>query len=1026
MASSSSATRDWKFDVFICFHGEDTRKEFTSHLHKALEDKSYIMTFIDEKLEKTKSIDELLTILEKSAISVVIFSPNFAKSTWCLDEVATIAQSMDNFGHRVLPVFYKVEPSDVSGDPCCIYATDIDGLPESEKKKEEWKNALKLVCNRSGRTLAETKKDSELVELIVGNVQKIVEDLYPRVKDKEWVDMDARILQVEQLLAMDENNVTDVLVVGLWGMGGSGKSALAKACYEKLTVPSSSTEGISHCFVERINEKYEEQHGVGGLIKEVYSQLLPGDSINHHHEINNGSKRARLRQSKVFLVLDDIGTRKQLNELLLGNWFNPTKVFGKGSRIIVTTRDKTVLIAGGDHVKIHPVESWHDAESLELFSLCAFQQPNPPDGWMDLSNRAVSYCNGNPLAIEVLGGTLCGMDKKYWVDFLSNLTHRQDLPGVHEILRKSYYKLKENQQKVFLNVACFLYGMLESRVIYCMEDDDYRPRCDVTDLINKSLLVCVASNDGLVIEVHDLLKDMAWIIVNEERDLNKRTMLEDPQKINKLLQTVEQDRATQGISLNLLKAKRMNLEPNAFSGMKYLEWIKFYHPQLWECWRRKINIQSGNIDLPSELRVLQWDNYPLVSLPSGFSPQNLRILCLRNNSIVKCWEGECQSQEMVKLVELDLSGCIYLTAVPDLSKSTRLEVLILRYCRSLVELPSYVGNLENLVRLDVKDCLQLHNIPTQLNSKVLKYVLMSKCENLTCCPEISNSTKLEVLDLENTPIYEPPPASTYNRVQNGGTLRLNCEKITSFPTLSSTLSELSLCNTSIREIDFSPPHSPGFESLTQPRFQQLELNYNLVLKSLPDNIWEMVSTDIFVRNCPLLETLPNISGSVQNGLTRLIVTDCKCLKRVPSSISNLKHLQVLFLINLPITALPSSVGELSQLSTLDLFGCTSLESIPDTIYNLSKLHVLTVGGCRKLVYLPRLPPSLLYLTAARCKLLRDLPSNLQELSCKEIWLDRCSQVDRGSIAIMVTNVLDQSMALHAKVLDYYYFCTKNK
>ncbi|CAN1801653.1 Protein SUPPRESSOR OF npr1-1, CONSTITUTIVE 1 [Linum perenne] len=474
--------------------------------------------------------------------------------------------------------------------------------------------------------------------------------------------MDARILQVEQLLAMDENNVTDVLVVGLWGMGGSGKSALAKACYEKLTVPSSSTEGISHCFVERINEKYEEQHGVGGLIKEVYSQLLP----------------------------------------------------------------------------------------------------------------------------------------------------------------------------VF------------------------------------------------------------------------------------------------------------------------------------------------------------------------------------------------ESQEMVKLVELDLSGCIYLTAVPDLSKSTRLEVLILRYCRSLVELPSYVGNLENLVRLDVKDCLQLHNIPTQLNSKVLKYVLMSKCENLTCCPEISNSTKLEVLDLENTPIYEPPPASTYNRVQNGGTLRLNCEKITSFPTLSSTLSELSLCNTSIREIDFSPPHSPGFESLTQPRFQQLELNYNLVLKSLPDNIWEMVSTDIFVRNCPLLETLPNISGSVQNGLTRLIVTDCKCLKRVPSSISNLKHLQVLFLINLPITALPSSVGELSQLSTLDLFGCTSLESIPDTIYNLSKLHVLTVGGCRKLVYLPRLPPSLLYLTAARCKLLRDLPSNLQELSCKEIWLDRCSQVDRGSIAIMVTNVLDQSMALHAKVLDYYYFCTKNK
>ncbi|CAN1130388.1 Disease resistance protein RPV1 [Linum perenne] len=601
---------------------------------------------------------------------------------------------------------------------------------------------------------------------------------------------------------------------------------------------------------------------------------------------------------------------------------------------------------------------------------------------MDLSNRAVSYCNGNPLAIEVLGGTLCGMDKKYWVDFLRNLTHRQGLTGVHDILMKSYYKLVENQQRVFLNVACFLYGMLESRVIQCMEVDDYRPRCDVKDLINKSLLVSVASNDGVVIEVHDLLKDVAWIIVNKERDLNKRIMLEDALNINKVLQTtVEQDRATQGISLNLLQAKNMNLEANAFSGMKYLEWLKFYHPQLRDGRLSKINIRSGNIDLPSELKVLQWDKYPLVSQPSGIAPQNLRILCLRNSSIVKCWEGKCQ---LVKLVELDLSGCIDLTVIPDLSKSPHLEVLIFHKCKSLIELPSYVGNLEKLVRLNVADCVQLCSIPTQLNSKVLKYVLMSKCEKLTYCPEISNSTKLEVLDLENTPICEPPPTSTYKRVQNGGTLRLNCQKITSFPTLSSTLSELSLCNTSIREIDFPPPHSPGFESLTQPRFQRLDLNDNLLLKSLPDNIWEMVSTNIFVRNCPLLETLPNISGSVQNGLTRLVVTGCKCLKWVPSSISNLKHLQVLIFAGLAITALPPSIGELGQLSSLELTNCGSLESIPDTIYDLAKL------------------------------LLQNLPRNIEELSCKEIWLDCCSRLDNGSTGNMLTNVLDQSIDLHAE------------
>ncbi|CAN0892253.1 TMV resistance protein N [Linum grandiflorum] len=99
-ASSSSAssvppmyTGEWDYDVFLCFRGDDTRHGFTSHLMAALSDRK-IRTFIDDKLEKTKSIDELISILEKSALSVVVFSEKFADSVWCLEEVATIARKM--------------------------------------------------------------------------------------------------------------------------------------------------------------------------------------------------------------------------------------------------------------------------------------------------------------------------------------------------------------------------------------------------------------------------------------------------------------------------------------------------------------------------------------------------------------------------------------------------------------------------------------------------------------------------------------------------------------------------------------------------------------------------------------------------------------------------------------------------------------------------------------------------------------------------------------------------------------------
>ena len=110
--SFSSSTRQWDYDVFLSFRGEDTRNGFTGHLYRALCEKG-IKTFIDNDLQRGEEIsEELLKAIRSSRISVIIFSQNYASSAWCLDELVEILNCKQN-GQLVLPVFYKVDPSEV-------------------------------------------------------------------------------------------------------------------------------------------------------------------------------------------------------------------------------------------------------------------------------------------------------------------------------------------------------------------------------------------------------------------------------------------------------------------------------------------------------------------------------------------------------------------------------------------------------------------------------------------------------------------------------------------------------------------------------------------------------------------------------------------------------------------------------------------------------------------------------------------------------------------------------------------------
>ncbi|RXH94836.1 hypothetical protein DVH24_024520 [Malus domestica] len=152
-ASSSSSGLGWKYDVFINFRGEDTRRGFVSHLYKALRQKP-INAFIDaEDLRKGDRLSKLLSAIRESRISIVVFSQNYASSTWCLKELVQILECEDTNKQIVLPIFYEVDPSDVrklKGSFAKAFDQhDHDSNAEIEEVRS-WRSALTTATSSSG------------------------------------------------------------------------------------------------------------------------------------------------------------------------------------------------------------------------------------------------------------------------------------------------------------------------------------------------------------------------------------------------------------------------------------------------------------------------------------------------------------------------------------------------------------------------------------------------------------------------------------------------------------------------------------------------------------------------------------------------------------------------------------------------------------------------------------------------------------------------------------------------------------
>nr|XP_034908329.1 disease resistance protein RPV1-like isoform X2 [Populus alba] len=931
MASSSAVAHKWKYDVFLSFRGTDTRNTFTSHLYEAMRRKK-IKTFIDDGLERGEEITPaLLKTIEESRMSVVIFSENYASSPWCLDELVKILECKETHGLIVLPVFYNVDPSDVdeqTGSFGNAFAELEIFFKGKMDKVPRWRAALTSAANISGWDSQVIRPEWRLMDQIVHHILKKLN--YASSSDlKGLVGMDSRMKQIEALLC---TQLPEVCVAGIWGMGGIGKTTIAGEIFNKI-----AREYEGHYFLANVREESEKNGGLFRMRDELFSKITEEENLHiRTPRIGHPFIKDRICRKKVLIVFDDVNDVDQI-EMLLGG----CDLFGPGSRIILTSRDKQVLKKYAD--KIFEVEGLNYWEALHLFSLHAFKDNQLPYNYMELSVRAINYAKGNPLALQVLGSFLFGRTTKEWESAL-NKVEKLTRQKVHSVLRISYEALDSEEKSIFLDIACFFRGHRVDFVKRILDGCGFKTDIGFSVLIDSCLIKI--SDDK--VEMHDLLQEMAHEVVRKESidELGRQSRLWSPKDVYQVLTNNLGTGKVEGIFLDVSKIREIELSSTALERMYKLRLLKIYNSEAGvKC---RVHLPHGLKSLSEELRYLHWDGYPLTYLPRNFRPQNLVELNLSSSKVKHLWRGD---QNLVNLKDVNLSNCEHITSLPDLSKARNLERLNLQFCTSLVKVPSSIEHLDKLNDLDLRGCTSLINLPSRINSRCLKSLNLSGCSNLKKCPETAR--KLTYLNLNETAVEKLPQSIG----EQSGLVALNlknCKLLVSIPENIYLLKSLLI-------IDIS-----GCSSISRvPDFSR-NIRY-------------------LYLNGTAIEELPSSIGDLRE-LIYLDLSGCSSITEFPKVSNNIKEL---YLNGTAIREIPSSIECLCELHELHLRNCKQFEILPSSICKLRKLQRLNLSGCLQFRDFPEVLEPMdclryLYLEQTRITKLPSPIENLKRLACLEV------------------------------------------
>uniref|UniRef100_A0A0C9RGS0 TSA: Wollemia nobilis Ref_Wollemi_Transcript_25735_2823 transcribed RNA sequence n=1 Tax=Wollemia nobilis TaxID=56998 RepID=A0A0C9RGS0_9CONI len=547
----------------------------------------------------------------------------------------------------------------------------------------------------------------------------------------------------------------DVDIVGIKGMGGSGKTTLALALCKDAQVRDFFHNNIVFITVSRFPN-------VKGLLETMWDKIIGRQrpafqSIEDAHQ--QLQKNLEVRTSKpTLVVLDDVWSSSNLEDFLFE---------AEGYKTIITTRQNyTVPIK--QSTRFYELPMLQKTDALSLFCFWAFGQPSIPEIEDEVLVKQIeAECKGLPLALKVIGSSLCGEPSMIWETAKRKLSRGEPISEYHiegllNCLETSIDVLDEDLRQCFLDLGAFPKGKkfsvdaLLNMWVYVrgMEWED--AFVVMLELASRNLLNLTINPGGrpvshecaYLFSQHDVMRDLAWHLASQDGITHCKRLF---------MPKMEDGIPRKWLTLNQSsKAQIISIYTGA---MDEKQWGQINFP---EAEALVLFFAASESCLPPflqrmpKLKVLLISNYNskrtmLNGLASLNSLTQIKSLHLERVIVPPLYDY-CRSWG--SLEKLSMCLCEGLGNMSGLDKGQGLNFpmlveMNLDHCNDLEDLPLKICNLSSLQRLSVTNCHLVHKLPDDLGSLGLLRVLrLSACPSLAMLPaSICKLGQLEFLDI---------------------------------------------------------------------------------------------------------------------------------------------------------------------------------------------------------------------------------------------------------------------------------------